>query len=58
MCLAIDLITNEKEGKTILCEHCENYYQGFNKYMKNEINTLVYMGKWQALVGVELKFCL
>ena len=45
-----------KEGKTILCERCENYYKGFNKCMKKEkgeINSLVYMGKWRALVGVE-----
>ena len=27
------------------------------KKEKGEINWLVYMGKWQALVGVELKFC-
>ena len=45
----------------ILCEHCENYCQGFNKYMKkekDETNTSVYMGKWQALVGDEPNFCL
>ena len=48
-----------KEGKTILCDRCENYYKGFNKCMKKEkgeINLLVYMGKWRALVGVEPKF--
>ena len=41
----------------ILVAHC----QGFNKCMKtekNEINVLVYMEKWQALVGVKPKFCL
>ena len=34
--------------------------QGFNKCMekeKGEINSLVYMGKWRDLVGVEPKFC-
>ena len=33
----------------ILCEHCKNYCQGFNKCMKKEngeIKSLVYMGKW------------
>ena len=46
--------TNEKEGEMTLCESCENYYQGFNKCMKKEkgeINLLVYMGKWRALVA-------
>ena len=28
------------------------------KEEKDEINMLVYMGKWRALVGVEPKFCL
>ena len=48
-----------KKGKTILFECCENYYKGFNKCMKkekSEINSLVYIGKWQALVRVEPKF--
>ena len=52
---------NEKEGEMILCEHRNNYCQGFNKCMKkenDEINVLAYMGKWQALVRVEPKFCL
>ena len=52
---------NEKEGEMILCGHCENYYQGFNRCMKKEkgeINALAYMGKWQALVRVKPKFYL
>ena len=44
---------------TILCERYEYYYKGFNKCMKKEkgeINSLVYKGKWRALVGVKPKF--
>ena len=51
---------NEKAGEMILCERYKNYCQGFNKYMKTEkgeINSLVYMRKWMALVGIEPKFC-
>ena len=51
---------NEKAGEMILCELYENYCQGLNKYMKTEkgeINSLVYMRKWMALVGIEPKFC-
>ena len=51
---------NKKAGEMILCERYENCCQGFNKCMKKEkgeINLLVYMGKWQALVGVEPTYC-
>ena len=39
---------NKKEGETILCEHCKNCSQGFNKCMKKEkgeINAFVLHGK-------------
>ena len=49
----------ERKVRPYFIECCKNYCQGLNKCMKKEkgeINVLVYMGKWWALVGVELKF--
>ena len=43
----------KSKARQYFVEHCETYCQGFNKCMKkekDEINALVYMRKWWALV--------
>ena len=48
---------NKKEGKMILCERALIIarIQQVYEEEKGEVNTLAYMGKWRALVGVGLK---
>ena len=52
---------NEIKGKTILCRMLQELLpmiQQVYEEREGEINALVYIGKWWALLRVELKFCL